>query len=108
MATMSELQEGWFHQEFWPAFWRKKDKQEALKAFKKHATREAKKDSIVAAVKRESPEMLERLEQHRPYAATWLNKRRYLDEPEPAANTKAPSGAQLSEWTPPWKESANG
>lgn len=81
-VNLSKLQEQWFHEEFWPLFWRKRDKAEALKVFKRHATSEAKKNEIIAAVKAELQDMQARQPQHRPYAATWLNKRRYEDDNE--------------------------
>lgn len=79
-ASLARLQEQWFADEFWPQYWRKRDKAEALKAFKKHATCEAVKAKIVVAVIAQAPSYLSRDPEHRPHASTWLNKKRYEDD----------------------------
>lgn len=76
-----DLQTGWFD-EFWELSWRKIDKQQGLKAFRKHATSERMKDLILAAEKREQPAMLARPVDKRPFMSTWLNKGRMFDEAE--------------------------
>lgn len=73
--------EEWFA-EFWEFYWRKVDKANALKAFKKYAVDEEAKDRIVAAVKAQTPQYMARDSEHRPHAATWLNARRYEEDPE--------------------------
>jgi len=82
----SRIEDAWFA-EFWSGFWRKIDKAESRKVFRRHATSEARKTQILTAMRRETPLMLSRQPEHRPYAATWLNKRRYEDpiEESPAA-----------------------
>lgn len=82
LASLAEQQATWFDSEFWPEYWRKVDKADALKAFKKHATCESKKNEIVQAVIAHAPNYLRRDPEHRPHAATWLNKHRYLEPPE--------------------------
>jgi hypothetical protein len=77
---LSEIQQHWFDEEFWPGYWRKEDKAEAIKAFKKHATSVALKDKIIAAVKEQGAMYMDREVKLRPLGATWLNKRRYEDE----------------------------
>jgi hypothetical protein len=101
---LPKLQQKWFEEEFWPIFWRKRDKAEALEAFKNHATSEATKDRIVAALRAQSAEMHERQVQFRPYASNWLNKRRYDDDPASADEGECAAPAP---WEPPWEESAN-
>ncbi len=68
--------------EFWMHYWRKTDKPNAIRAFNKHAHTEAKAKLIIAAVIAHAPQYLARETEHRPYAATWLNKQRYLEPPE--------------------------
>jgi len=101
--SLSKLQQKWFEEEFWPTFWRKRDRAEALEAFKGLATSAATKDRIVAALKAQSPEMRGRPEQFRPYASTWLNKRRYDDDPGPAGDVE---GDARAPWEPSWEEPA--
>lgn len=76
-----DLQTEWFV-ELWELAWRKIDKQESLKAFRKQASSERMKDLIIAAVKRDTPAMMARPSDKRPYMSTWLNKGRMLDEGE--------------------------
>ncbi len=71
----------WFA-EFWAFYWRKVDRANALKAFKKVAVNEESKDRIIAAVKAQTPQYTMRESDKRPHAATWLNGRRYEDDPE--------------------------
>ena len=94
-TTEEILKDKWFNEEFWPNFWRKVDKAEAKRSFKKHATDEAKKDRIVAAVKTQYPYYIEREERHRPHASTWLNKFRYDDQIE---ETPAKKVAKRPDW----------
>jgi hypothetical protein len=81
--TLAQLQEEYFEREFWPLAWRKVDKEDARRAFRKHATSETKIVLIIEALKKHRPSMLVRQAQHRPHIATWLNKLRYNEEPEP-------------------------
>jgi hypothetical protein len=99
--SFPKLQQKWFDEEFWPRFWRKKNKAEALEAFKSHATSNAKKNQIVAALKAQSLEIQERPAQFRPYAVNWLNKRRYEDDSTSADGVE---GGALPLWKPTWKE----
>lgn len=80
--AFEKIQRRWFEEEFWPVVWRKVDKEAAFKAFKKHATSETRKNEIVAAAKAHGPAYLCRDTEFRPHPATWLNKTRYLEEPE--------------------------
>lgn len=78
--SLSDLQDGWFDLEFWPHYWRKVDKADAKKSFKKHATSESMKNKIVRAMLAQAPQYLSRDPEHRPHASTWLNKKRYDDD----------------------------
>ena len=94
---MELLKQSWFDQEFWPNIWRKVDKAEALKSFKKKATSEAVKDKIVNAVKLYYPVYISRSPEHRPHASTWLNKNRFDDElPEDPREAAKPLEDALS------------
>ncbi len=72
----------WFSEEFWPHYWRKVDRVNSLKTFRKYATDEETKDRIIAAVKAQSAQYMARSSEHRPHAATWLNAKRYEEDPE--------------------------
>ena len=89
--SLAELQDQWFTGEFWPAYWRKVDKAAALASFRKHARTEQIKQRIVDAVIAHAPQYLRRDPEHRPHAATWLNKRRYEEPPEDTSFTPPPS-----------------
>lgn len=80
--SLESLQEQWFREEFWPAYWRRVDRADALKAFRKYARTEFQKDQIVAAVKAHAPQYQQRDPEHRPHASTWLNKKRHEEPPE--------------------------
>jgi hypothetical protein len=81
--TLAQLQDECFDREFWPLAWRKVDKVDARRAFSKHATSEKKITLILEALKKHRPAMLARELQHRPHIATWLNRLRYEEDPEP-------------------------
>lgn len=81
LAVVKPPVEEWFA-EFWAFYWRKVDRANALRAFKKHAVDEETKDRIIAAVKAQTPQYMARDSEHRPHAATWLNARRYEEDPE--------------------------
>jgi len=75
---IEERQLRWFDQ-FWFLYWRKADKQTGLATFRKHAKTEAEAKKIITAVKEHSPYYHLRESNFKPLAATWLNKRRYLE-----------------------------
>lgn len=95
ISKTEEPKENWFDQEFWPIYWRKVDKVEARKSFKKHATSESLKNQIVAAVRAHAPVYLRRDPEHRPHASTWLNKKRYEEEPEDFSTPQTPQKSKL-------------
>jgi hypothetical protein len=99
-----QQQDAWFEKEFWPDFWRKRDKHEAKMAFRKHAKNAGLKDRIVAAMIRDRPEMIARDPDSRPYAATWLNKFRYMEEAEEQPKVIAQRSTHepyIPYWKPP-------
>lgn len=93
----------WFENEFWPILWRKVGKGAARAAALRKAKTPAIRAAIIAAVRRQTPAMLEREEQYRPHPVTWLNQERWLDEatePEPVAV----GGPSYRKWSPPTAE----
>jgi hypothetical protein len=73
-------QEAWFVQ-FWDAFWLKKSRKRALDVFIAKVQSQEMFERIMQAVKSQSPEMLAREPQVRPYPETWLAEERWTDEP---------------------------
>jgi hypothetical protein len=112
--SLPELQEDWFA-EFWAKYPRKVDRADALKAFRKHATSEEQKNQIIRGLEKHLPALLASDKKYRPHAATWLNKRRYEEDPEgvePRTNHASQQGprraAYHQKWPPPTGEVSNG
>lgn len=84
-GSLKKEQARWFSEEFWPDFWLHKGKSEARRAFESKATSEEIKNHIVAAMRRQRPEMLTREPRHRKWAQGWLNSERFDDELESEA-----------------------
>jgi hypothetical protein len=82
-------QESWFS-EFWADYWRKKDKEPAWAAFRKLITSEEVFRQLREALTRDREEMLRRPVDKRPYGATYLHKKPWLDgaEAEPRQRTE--------------------
>lgn len=78
-VSLADRQATWF-KEFWGAYWLRKAKADALKAFRAKVKTEAHFVRIMSAVKTQSAEMLRREPKHRPHAATWLRGERWNDE----------------------------
>ena len=77
--------ETWFEQKFWPFYPRKAGKDAALKAMRRAAGKSAKlRDEILAGLYRQLPALQSREPQYVPHAATWINQKRWTDEPEAA------------------------
>ena len=73
----------WFDSEFWPIFPQHKAKAAAVKAARVHLRIPATRDQALAALKAQLPELNSREPSKRPYPATWINGRRWEDEPDP-------------------------
>lgn len=72
----------WF-KEFWAAYWRRSGLTMGEEAFHRHVTTPARFAEVMAAVAAQTPEMMERGEErYRPEAASWLDGKRWLDQPE--------------------------
>lgn len=72
-------QEQWFT-EWWAAYWLKRAKKDAHRAFLKHVKTSERFKQIMAAVRAQAPEILSRDAAKRPHGATWLNGERWADE----------------------------
>jgi hypothetical protein len=83
-SPLTQEQAIWF-EEFWGAYWLRRAKKKAQEAFTKHVRTADRFAVVMAAVRRQTPEMLTREPSMRPQAATWINGERCDDEvPEPA------------------------
>lgn len=72
--------ERWFTEEFWPAYPLHKAKAAALKAARSLKTQEHR-DTVMIGLKRQLPEMKAN-PGFIPHASTWINGRRWEDEPQ--------------------------
>ncbi len=77
---------------FWDLRWNTKDRAAAVSAFQKVATSPDRVQQIMQAVANQRAELLSRPLDKRPYMSTWLNKRRFADEPEPEELQQQPTG----------------
>lgn len=78
-------------EEFWEHYWRKVDKHAAMKAYAAKVTTVNTHAAVMAGLMAQLPGMLEREEDKRPHASTWINHQRWLDEisTEPARGPKS-------------------
>jgi uncharacterized protein YdaU (DUF1376 family) len=77
-------QAAWFEQ-FWEAFWLKKSRKRAFEVFVSKVQSPEMFERVMEAVKSQSPEMLAREPQRRPYPETFIAEERWSDEvAEPA------------------------
>lgn len=74
--------EYWF-EEFWKVYPRRVAKQTALKAFSKACKTEADYVAIMSGLRDALPGLMEKDPTYIPHPATWLNQRRWEDEPQP-------------------------
>jgi hypothetical protein len=72
----------WYDDEFYPIFPRKKAKPAGLKAARSHLKTIELRTAAIDGLRRQLPELLATEPQHRPYPATWINGRRWEDEPD--------------------------
>jgi hypothetical protein len=75
----SAEQLGWFDS-WWEIYWLKKDRKRAVDAFCRHVKTEETFNAVMAATRRQSPEMAFKMSSYRPHGATWLDNQRWLDE----------------------------
>jgi hypothetical protein len=74
----------WFEQKFWPFYPRKIARAAALKAARAAGKSPKLRDEILTGLYRQLPNLESREPEFIPHAATWLNQKRWQDEPEPA------------------------
>jgi len=72
----------WWFEEFWADYWLKKSRHDALVAYFEKVTTLETHDRIIAAVQKQTPEMMRREPKNRPHGATWINGFRWNDEAE--------------------------
>lgn len=85
-----DLAESWFA-EFWSLYPRHVGKAAALKAWKRAATSERIKDEIMAGLRAQLRTMITMDKCFIPHASTWLNGKRWEDDPQPiSALNRAP------------------
>jgi DNA replication protein DnaC len=94
-----------FSKSFWPAWPRKVSKAEALRAWLKHASSPEAAAMILKAAKDQIAMLTLDGLKFCPHAASWLNAKRFEDDPNEAA--MLPAAAMSSgpaEWKPNWEE----
>ena len=82
--ALAAQQGKWFEQ-FWAAYWLKKGRKGAQKAFGRCVRTAERFQEVMEAIRVQSVEMLSREPQHRPHCQTWLNGARWEDEPAAVA-----------------------
>jgi hypothetical protein len=94
---LASQQEAWF-KGWWAEYWHKRAMKAAYHAFRKQVKTEDQFQVVMAAVRAQKPEMLQREPAKRPYASTWLNGERWEDELQPGAGQNQPlsNGATIS------------
>ena len=90
------VQEQWFAA-WWAVYWRRVARKASREAFRKHVSTEARFQGIMAATRAQSPEMLGRPKDKRPYPATWLNGERWEDETDEATLCPVPASDEYPE-----------
>lgn len=84
-------------EEFWQNFWTLKAKIAAERAYKKLITSHELHVKVLAAVSAQRYEMLQRDPDKRPHAATWLNQRRWEDDPASYAHPPPTAASKRAE-----------
>ena len=83
---------------WWKNYPRKKGKGQAVKAYKA-ARKTTSAETLLEAVKRQSPTLMSKGSEYCPYPATWLNGQRWEDEPErPQQAPIAPRQKRVNQW----------
>ena len=83
---------GEFFERFWDAYPKRKGKETARKTFRKLNVDEELMETMLCAIEREkqSAQWRENGGKYIPYPATWLNQRRWEDEPDPEGDDDLP------------------
>lgn len=83
----------WFHQEFWPVYPRREAKAAALKSARATLRSPELRAAALIGLVLHLPNLTSRPPDKRPHASTWINGRRWEDEPE-LPFVSAPPGRQ--------------
>ncbi len=90
-SLLTSEQSAWFG-EFWAAYWRRIGRGAAEKSFAVMVTTSEQFERVMQAVEMQTPAMSQRDSDKRPYPATWLNQKRWLDD----ADTLTHSNGRMS------------
>ena len=96
-TELASQQEAWFRT-FWADYWRRRSKKDAWNAFRKCVRTEERFQIVLAAMRAQKPEMLQREPAKRPYGATWLRGERWEDEQDPAPPTDGVGYRPMDAW----------
>jgi hypothetical protein len=80
-TSLSAEQSVWFS-EFWSAYWRRIGRGAAETSFARSVTTRQGFDRVMSAIALQAPWMVQRDSDKRPYPATWLNQKRWEDDPD--------------------------
>jgi hypothetical protein len=78
---LRSMQTEWFNA-FWRGYWRRVGRGAAEKSFKLAVKTPEQFERVIQALELQSPWMMARDSDKRPYPATWLNQKRWEDEPD--------------------------
>ncbi len=92
-AELEKQQRAWF-EEWWAAYWRKRDRKNAWKTFCNLVRTREQFELVMRATREQSPEMLGKELQFRPYPATWLRGERWQDQSENGRCSALPPATQ--------------
>jgi hypothetical protein len=88
-SELASRQGTWF-KAWWAEYWHRRSKKAAWNVFRKCVKTEERFQVVMAAMRAQKAEMLQREPSKRPYGATWLNGERWEDELAPASATGQP------------------
>jgi hypothetical protein len=91
--ALTSEQKVWFAQ-FWGRFWRRTGKGAAEDSFRKGVVTAESFDAVMVALELQSPGMLQREPNMRPMPSTWLNQRRWEDDPEEICKSRNGNSAE--------------
>lgn len=86
--------------EWYALFPRKRDRGHAVKAYKA-ARKEVGRETLLATLRQQLPELEERNPEKRPYPATWLRGQRWLDEPDNVRSLPVRDAGPVEVFHPP-------
>jgi hypothetical protein len=90
-VSVTDPVEGWFSQEFWPAYPRRDAKADALKAARALLKTPELRAAALRALTLQLPDLTSRAPNFRPLPASWIRGKRWEDEPALPFVTMPPS-----------------